>query len=143
MPMPNEEGYWTVIEKGHALDRRYQLWISIDAETIVRPGQCNFGYVLTLANAQMQVCLHPKRRYTAEELRLAPLPLEPDPPHQDYKQLYPDLADDLFTTPRDLAMRECNRRREEQGREPFDPEVYEMEEWTEDDGDDESIYSNS
>lgn len=140
-PMPNEQGYWTVIEKGHAIDRHYHMWISVDAETIVRPSRNKFGYVLALPNAQMNVCLHPNRIYTAEELEqelgLVPLPFEPDPPYKVYEQLHPDLAHDLFTTPRDLALREFNRRRGEHGIETFDPEEYEIEEWIEDDDDDE------
>lgn len=136
-PTTNEAGYWTVIEKGHALDRLYQMWISVDAETIVRPSQNHFGFILTLANAQMNVCVHPKQRYTAEELEhdlvLVPLPIEPNPPYEVYKRLYPDLANDLFTPPLDLALHEFNRRREEQGREPFEPEMYELEEWIEED----------
>lgn len=138
--MPNEQGYWRVIEKGQAIDRHYHMWISVDAETTVRPSQNKFGYVLALPNAQMNVCLHPKRMYKAEELEqelgLMPLPLEPDLPHKVYEQLYPDLAGDLFIAPRDLARREYNRRREEQGLERFDPEDYEIEVWVDDEDDD-------
>lgn len=43
---PDEEGYWTVVEKGRAVKRRYQMWISIDAGIKVRPSEDKFGYML-------------------------------------------------------------------------------------------------
>lgn len=82
----------------------------------------------------MNVFVHPALTYTAEELEqhlaLAPLPSEPQQPRRLYKHLYPELEHDLDTaSPRDFALDECNRQREEQGIQPFDPERYETESW--------------
>lgn len=131
---PDEEGYWTVIEKGHAVKRRYHMWISIDAGITVRPSQERFGHILFLSNAQTNACLHPSRTWTAQELEdelaLAPLPNEPEQPWQIYAELFPELKDDLdYASPHAWALREYNRRREAQGLEPFDPHDYETESW--------------
>ncbi len=133
-PAPDEDGYWTVIEKGRAINRRYHMWISIDAGITVRPSEERFGYVLFLPNAQTNVCLRPSQTWTAQELEnelaLTPLPREPEQPRQIYAELFPELKDDLdYASPRHWALREYNRRREEQGLEPFDPEDYATESW--------------
>jgi hypothetical protein len=133
-PTPNEEGYWTVIERGRAIRRRYQLWISVDAGIVVRPGEEKFGYTLYLSSAQLNVSLHPTCICTSSELEiqlgLTPLPPEPEQPRRIYEQLYPESAHDMFyASPHDLARREYNQRREAQGLEPFDPEDYETESW--------------
>ncbi len=131
---PDEAGYWTVIEKGRAVQRRYHTWISVDAGITVRPSEDKFGYTLFLTNAQLNVSLCPSHICTASELEtelgLLRLPREPEQPDRIYEQLYPELAHDMFyASPHDLARREYNRRREEQGLEPFDPEEYETESW--------------
>ncbi len=107
--------------------------VSVDAGTMVRPNREKFGYVLYLPSARVNVAMHPKQNYTAQRLEqalaLVPLPDEPEPPRKIYEQLYPEFAEDLFTLPSDLARKEYNRRREEQGLERFDPEDYKVEPW--------------
>lgn len=130
--VPDEDGYWTVIERGRAIQRRYQVWISVDTGIVVRPSEERFGYTLFLSNAQMNVCLHPARNCTATELEtelgLVLLPREPEQPHRIYQQLFPESAHDMFyASPHDWALREYNRRREAQGLDSFDPEDYETE----------------
>ncbi len=127
-PQPNEQGYWTVIERGRAIERHYRIWISVDIGPMVRPTDEKFGYVLFLPNAQLNVTLHPNQRYTAKELEhelaLTPLPDEPQAPREIYERLFPDLVDDFMTLPVDLAQHELDRRREAQGLEGFDREFY-------------------
>jgi hypothetical protein len=128
-PTPDKDGYWTVIEKGRAVNRRFHMWISIDAGIRVLPSEERFGYVLFLPNAQLNVCVHPSRTWTAQELEkelaLTPLPREPEQLWQIYSELFPELKDDLdYAAPRHWALREYNRRRQERGLEPFDPHDY-------------------
>lgn len=131
---PDEVGYWTVIERGRAIRRRYQMWISVDAGIVVRPSEEKFGYTLFLSSAQLNVSLHPSCSCTSSELEiqlgLTPLPRAPEQPHRIYEQLFPESAHDMFyASPHDGARREYNRWREAQGLEPFDPKDYEMESW--------------
>lgn len=132
-PLPNDQGYWTVIERGRAIERYYRNWISVDIGPIVRPTDEKFGYVLFLPNAQLNVTLHPNQRYTAKELEhelaLTPLPSEPQAPREIYEQMFPDLVNDFMTLPVDLAQHEFDRRRETPGLERFDREFYETESW--------------
>src|SRR5581483_1400738 len=128
------KGYWTVIEKWHAIHRRYHMWISVDAGITVRPSDEKFGHILFLTNVQMNVCLPPSCTCTSSELEiqlgLTPLPREPEQLHQVYGQLYPESAQNMFyASPHDWALREYNRRREEQGLDSFDPEDCETESW--------------
>lgn len=132
--MPNEEEYWTVIEKGRAIKRRYRLWVSVDGAIMVRPSEEKFGHALYLADAQMNVFVHPALTDTAEELEqhlaLAPLPSEPEQPRRLYEQLFPELTHDLDTAlPRDVSRDECNHRREAEAIDSFDPERYATESW--------------